>query len=303
MFHPLDRQFYLTLPSNASASSYPNNKLSSFTVKLHTPLELEGQVGDWEVGLCECIYPNSIGNVARLGDSWWRYRIRAPANNTSAVGDWLQCSIPRGRYNNADELVEAMNKSLRESNKDDVHPHTNNNFTTPITFSLHPSAKNRISVSNNVPPSTVDFYFSPRLSNLLGFTPTEIMFSVLGQFTVIYAPQKMNLNAGGVSMMYIYSNICQAQVVGDAMVPLLRIIPLSSIPARPGTGADGAGKLLSCAEFPQPHYVPIRQRHIDTVRIDINTDSGEPIPLMVSDIDAKVIVKLHIRSTRRGNHY
>ena len=296
MFHPLDREFYLTLPSNASAAAHPGNTLSSFTVKLHTPLELEGQIGDWEVGLCEFIYPNSIGNVARTEDGWWRFRLRAP--NTSAVGEWVQCQIPIGQYTTAQELVEALNKSLAEDS-------LNNNTTTtampPVTFTLHPTMKDRISITNNIPPSTVDFYFSPRLSLLLGFTPEETMFSVMGQFTVLYAPQTVNLT-GGISLMYIYSDLCQLQTVGDSMVPLLRIIPLSWVPARAPTGACGASRGLKCHDYPQPHYVPIRQRSITTVRIDINTDTGEPMPFTVSgDCGNRVVVKLHIRPSRR--HY
>ena len=319
MFHPLDREFYLTLPSNASATHYPKNTLSSFTVKLHTPLELEGQVGDWEVGLCECIYPTTIGNVARSNDSWWRYRLRAA--NTNAVGEWIQCQIPTGMYDSADELVKALNKSMVKHTAENsvpmpitfsLHPdelvkklnksvveHTANN-SAPITFNLHPSMKNRISVKNNSPPTTVDLHFSSRLSLLLGFTPEETTFSVLGQFSVLYAPQPVNLT-GGISLMYIYSDLCQQQLVGDAMVPLLRVVPLSCFPAREGAGAAGAGKAISCKEYPQPHYVPIRQRHITTVTVDINTDTGEPMPFMVSEQNGgnRVVVKLHIRPTKR----
>ena len=287
MFTPLDREFYLTLPSNASVVDYPDNTLASFTVKLHTPLELDGQVGDWEVGLCECIYPNTIGNVARTDDSWWRYRQRSP--NTNAVGEWVQYQIPIGMYGSADELVKALNKSMVEHSADSPAS------MPPITFTLHPSMKNRISIKNNAPPTTVDLYFSRRLSLLLGFTPEETMFSVLGKFNVLYAPEPVNLT-GGISLMYIYSDLCQLQVVGDSMVPLLRVIPLSCIPAREGAGADGAGKVINCKEYPQPHYVSICQRSITTVTVDINTDTGELMPFVVSNGGGnRVAVKLHIK--------
>ena len=46
MIH-MDSEFYQTLLSNESAASHPGNTLSSFFVKLHTRLELEGQIGDW----------------------------------------------------------------------------------------------------------------------------------------------------------------------------------------------------------------------------------------------------------------
>ena len=107
--------------------------------------------------------------------------------------------------------------------------------------------------------------------------------------------------------MYIYSDLCQLQVVGDSMVPVLRVTPLSCIPAREGAGADGAGRAINCKEYPQPHYVPICQRSITTVTVDINTDTGEPMPFVVSNGGGnRVVVKLHIRpssSHRRRRNF
>ena len=40
--------FYLTLPSNASLNEFPNNKMTSYRVKLPQSIDLEGV---WEVGL------------------------------------------------------------------------------------------------------------------------------------------------------------------------------------------------------------------------------------------------------------
>src|SRR5579859_2059382 len=46
--------FSYTIQSNASLSTYPNNKENNFKVHLSTPIELES--GDWVVGLSEIHY-------------------------------------------------------------------------------------------------------------------------------------------------------------------------------------------------------------------------------------------------------
>ena len=48
--------FYLTLPSNASLDAFPDNKTTSYRVKLPQSIDLEE---NWEVGLCSISYPNT----------------------------------------------------------------------------------------------------------------------------------------------------------------------------------------------------------------------------------------------------
>ena len=46
--------FYLTLPSNSSLNIFPDNKTTSYRVKLPQAIDLNG---DWEVGLYSISYP------------------------------------------------------------------------------------------------------------------------------------------------------------------------------------------------------------------------------------------------------
>ena len=48
--------FYLTLPSNSSLGVFPDNKTTSYRVKLRQTIDLEG---NWEVGLYSVSYPNT----------------------------------------------------------------------------------------------------------------------------------------------------------------------------------------------------------------------------------------------------
>jgi hypothetical protein len=47
--------FYVTLPSNASMTDFPNNSLTNYVTRLAMPIELSEH---WEVGLAEIIHPN-----------------------------------------------------------------------------------------------------------------------------------------------------------------------------------------------------------------------------------------------------
>jgi hypothetical protein len=52
--------FYLTLPSNASADVYRNNKSLNYTTNFPKPIGLSEA---WEVGLSEITYPYSWYNI------------------------------------------------------------------------------------------------------------------------------------------------------------------------------------------------------------------------------------------------
>ncbi|TKS65887.1 hypothetical protein D9C73_028356 [Collichthys lucidus] len=54
--------FYVTLPSNASKDVFKNNTSSNYTVDLAKAIELNGE---WEVGLCEIIYPHTWYTLPR----------------------------------------------------------------------------------------------------------------------------------------------------------------------------------------------------------------------------------------------
>lgn len=53
--------FYMTLPSDGSHQSFPDNKLSDFKTLLPSTLDLTD--GDWEVALTEMMYDHSVRNI------------------------------------------------------------------------------------------------------------------------------------------------------------------------------------------------------------------------------------------------
>jgi len=48
--------------------------------------------------------------------------------------------------------------------------------------------------------------------------------------------------------------------------------------------------------YTTPHYVPVKRSNIDTIEIDIKTDSGEAIQFN----SGKLLIKLHFRPQQNG---
>lgn len=106
--------FYLTLPSNTA----PENKTSTFTVRLPTKLELQGK---WEVALSEIQYPHSWNNIhgstkSGLVDN----SIEVTFKNNLTVSVF----VPGGYYGTIHELLAAIaygkeyaSKSIQKSVK------------------------------------------------------------------------------------------------------------------------------------------------------------------------------------------
>ena len=59
----MSTKFYLTLPSNANAITYPENNPSKFKVKL--PKEIRLPESDWEVALASITFPSTLDTVIR----------------------------------------------------------------------------------------------------------------------------------------------------------------------------------------------------------------------------------------------
>ena len=83
--------------------------------------------------------------------------------------------------------------------------------------------------------------------------------------------------------LYIYCDIAQAQYVGDALVPLLRIVPVE--------GVDGQRINKS---FLRPQYIPVDRKVFETIEVNIRRDTGESVPFE----SGKVLLTLHFRERK-----
>ena len=85
--------------------------------------------------------------------------------------------------------------------------------------------------------------------------------------------------------MYVYCDMCKKNVVRDAMVPLLQIVPICG---------DHGDYVCECYET--PIYTPVQQNHILDMKIDITDATGRRTPFQAGE----TIVTLHLR--KKGLH-
>jgi len=184
-------EFHLTLPSNASMNIYPDNTLSDFSIQPPQPIELNG---DWEVCLKEIQYPRIWSNVRKKENHFY---VTDPSGIPTAY------IMKEGYYPSADEIIQGIKEVIDDKTAKDSIDLQYDRITRRFT----------VLVTNGY-----SIMFDASLAVLLGFDTTMTMIK---KKTI--APFVMNLEAG-LTSLYVYSDVIEAQIVGDSMVPLLRII-------------------------------------------------------------------------------
>lgn len=237
--------FHIILPSNASTKIFPSNKPQCFKVKLPERIELEG---NWEVGLQELQYPHSFNNfeaskskISYIDDKGQEHRIQLQSTHFR-LGRTLLSAIERGLDNEGKKHIK---------------------------FSYDYASARITAICR--PPYTLKLRGD--IAVMLGF---EGDIDITGQVQAKY-PVNMDI---GLYSLYVYTNIVQGQIVGDAKAQLLRIVQV-----------EGSHGDIVTKTFDQPLYVPLLEKSFDTIEVDISRDTGEQIHF----IQGKSICTLHFR--------
>ena len=183
--------FYLTLPSNASWNEFPNNKTTSYRVKLPQSIDLEGV---WEVGLYSISYPNTWYTLRKGVDTHLFYADR--------TGLFQQAIMDYGYDQSMQELIKAANKALSRNVSDNIKL-TYNAFTGKVT----------VQIKNGF-----EFAVMKQLSIILGFGGKDVILKKTTE-----SPYVADLTT--VSTIYVYCDIVEPQIVGDTSAQLLKSIP------------------------------------------------------------------------------
>ena len=85
--------------------------------------------------------------------------------------------------------------------------------------------------------------------------------------------------------LYVYSGIVEPRVVGDKIVPLVRIVPIT-----------GQHEEMVTTCFDHMQYIPVMSREFGTIETEIRDDTGRPVPFE----RGKVAVTLHFRRCSTG---
>lgn len=295
--------FYLTLLSNSSYQHFPDNKTSSFTAKLPKSLELDG---NYEVALCEIVFPQAIENVSQGNNS-----IIIETTVTDSLGDLYEIyrdefKIEVGYYHNLDDLVFAVNQSLIKnidqlSDEDFISYDLSSNriivnekaaerivkfhddkWPPSVDFSKEAAEKNvKWSPSNDFSKKT-QIRFENRLALQLGFTPLNCVFSHLASHQPLLA-------FGFSETFMVFMDIVEPQIVGDIYGQVLKTVQMIEPNFRFGD--------VCTRSYIDRSYIPVFKTSFETITVAINQSSGSlPVPFLFGTC----YLQLHFRKVLKN---
>ena len=318
--------FIVTLPSNSNMKSHPDNEPSNYTVKLATPISLQGE---WEAALVSVQYTN---NWLVADDSiYLRFIVHEWGDNGNAAyqqrltSDFITTPYSKRILDAASILARHQSDTtglpqLEVQCKDTyIYP---NNYTNAqelgdevckAFYIAFPNTKVKLYYFYN--HATCSGHFVVNNGEIAILSPDEKIGDLLGHFMnfvscgVCDADGKKELlgydailaavnanarlpyrsvdsrhwylmsrrgNPAGlkkpkiktISSLWVYSDITKRQRVGDAMVPLLGIIPVNRAP--PGA------RTHYCVN--PVHFLGVSRTYIDTITCILANERGERIP-------------------------
>ena len=205
--------------------------------------------------LTEIHYPHSWNNVH--GNFQDRFHLR----DQELDGVWEPLIVPLGHYSSVADLLTMINEVVDEDDR----------FKDELQLSFDTlNRKVTVHLQNKV-----EVYFSD-IGQMLGFSQNN------GISSTWTAERAVDLKHS-FHDLYIYCDIIQSQNVGDALAPLLRIVPIE--------GKDG--ERIS-KPFIRPQYLPISRKQLETIEVNIKLDTGETVPFEFR----RVLLTLHFRQSR-----
>ena len=266
-------QFYLTLPSN---SVDPNNRYTSLGIEVegntqaHFATKLPQRIAlgpDWECALTEIIYPHSWYNISATDKVGRCILVRVADKKALAA-----IMVEPGYYTDASQLATIINASLVKA----THAFGDQNQSIKIHYD---QLTRRVSLHKAQPSSNITIAVAEKLRYMLGFKASDIENFNTASAVIVKASYPPDLRAG-FDCMYIYCNIVSNQIIGDAMAPLLRVVPV-----------EGKPDDILCRTYSNPHYVPVQKFEFDSIDIAIKDDQDK----FVGFLYGKVVLKLHFR--------
>ena len=188
--------FYITLPSNASLDVFPDNKTTSYRVKLPHTINLNGE---WEVGLYSISYPNTWYTLRDINkDTHIYYKDKN--------GFYSVVKLDYGHYERIQDLIKNINSALTKyAGKGNV------------TLSLN-ALTGKVKVQLK---SKYELILYGKMSIILGFGAPKERTEIK---KTSESPYVADLQI--ISTIYVYNNIVQPQIVGDTSAKLLKTIPV-----------------------------------------------------------------------------
>lgn len=286
----LGDEFQVTLASNVTSNK--RNKPAAFETALAKPLDMPG---DWEVALIDLSYPHNWTNLDKtysllivtgasenadeeliVEDAQKQeaaiskaFQAQLPPNMRARVFD-----IPAGNYK-VEDIVNQINVQINKipqlkgnqiSYNENTHKVT---FTTTTDYALAAYADNSILQLLGLSKQTTTALSDNKVT--LECIKLEANKRLVSELTA---------HIKRLTSIFVYSDIVELSLVGDSQSALLGYCPIQS-----KFGDQG----YWC--FNPPYYVRVREKFINSIKIELCTDTGEIFPIE----DGKVNCRLNFR--------
>jgi hypothetical protein len=240
--------FYVVLNSNSSKQLFPENVLNCYTTQLKEVINLQDK---YEVALVELMYPLN-----------WKFD-----NYASLIirknGFEKKYTISFDVMDNVNQILNNLNEFFVE---DDIG----------VFFAYEREIKK---ISITVDPY-IEIEFLDDFQFELGFRASK--FQAPPQKHTYFGFESIPFELNNIKSLFIYSDICVKQFVGDSKEHLLRTITVES--------NRKFGDYIN-ASFKQPHYLPVSKDSFQSILIYICDDTGK----LIHFSNGKVLAKLHFR--------
>ena len=211
--------------------------------------------------MVEIQYPTRVMNVS---SDPTENKIMYHSPRLRAIKNWY---VPAGYYPTAEKLVTAINDVVTLEGFEMKYDKT--------TQKIHLQVQDNENLPEYEQRQRV-MAFSNTLNAMLGFKPEARPY---GKHNVGDHPVDVHR---GVHNYYVYVDMAEHVIVGDARAPLLRIVPIEYEETRATT---------KTVIFNSPHYIPVRKSETETIEVHITDDTGRGIPFT----HGKTYVKVHFR--------
>jgi hypothetical protein len=242
--------FFVTLVSNASRSNiiFPDNCLNNYTNVLEEEIHFDQK---YEVSLHEIMYPIN-----------WKFEkyanIKVQKEGFSKI-----YPVSFNALDTIDDFFNSLNSKFEKDNLD-------------ITFSYGRQSK-IVSIELD---RGIEIEFENNFQIELGFRASHFEAPPIKHTYIGFESIPFELN--NIKSLFVYSDICERQFVGDYKEPLLRTITVEN--------SHKFGDYVN-ASFKQVHYVPVCKDSFKSIQIYICDDTGS----LVHFSAGKIIATLHFR--------
>jgi len=288
------KDFYITVPSNASMDVYPDNTMGTFRVRFPEEINLEGS---WEVGMSDLIYSRDfvlpaytftvskhdlenkevtttscegVIDSSKTRDDQRTIRIICSPDKetpTLTLSSSKQFTTASTSFETATDFVSHLNHLVREESD------------LGISFRLDPDTQ-LLSITLG---SQTSMKGEVALLHVLGFRGKQMennYFKVhtAGARSVFTGTAPCVISP--IYTIYVYLDIISMVIVGDTLARLLDIVPV-----------DANSRGMTAYRVERPRYKPLERKTISDIMVHLRDETGQVIRFL----EGTVILKLHFR--------